>query len=93
MSVAFRKNIPVPREIGILTVLDPVTGIREVTGLGLAPDTDVRILGLDEIHEIVIIVSLVGPHSVLDVPVKDLQIAPRRRESQRRDDNRDDRDK
>lgn len=30
--------------------------------------------GLDEIHEIVIIVSLVGPHSVLDVPVKDLQM-------------------
>ena len=41
----------------------------------LAPDADVGIVPLDEFHECVVVVVLVGPHAVVDVPVQYPQAA------------------
>lgn len=45
-----------------------------VDRLRLAPDADVRIVRPDPLHELVVVVALPGPHSVLNVPVQQAHV-------------------
>ena len=78
MTVTRGQHIPVPRKILVFRHLHLDTGVRFVTGLRLAPDTNVGIQAAYVGYEVVVVVSLVGPHSVLDIPVQHFQFLPRR---------------
>ena len=74
MSVPLGEQVPVPWKILVLRHLHFDSRIGEVAGFRFAPDTDIRVQALDIGDEMVIVVGLVGPHPVLDVPIEHLQL-------------------
>ena len=49
-------------------------GTRFVVRLGLAPDADIGVVFPDPGDEIVVVVTLIGPHAVLDVPIEQTHV-------------------
>jgi len=72
MTVSGSQLAPVLSQIAIVGL----AGLRSavlVNGLGLAPHAHVGIVLFDPLDEVVVVVRLVRPHSVLDIPVKESQ--------------------
>ena len=90
MSVTPRKEIPVPWKIELVVLRHLHIGAGTITRFRLTPYADIRVLRLHILHEIVIIVLLIGPHPVLDVPIENFQVPPRSRKRQHQDEDRKD---
>ena len=76
MAVTRGQFGPVGREVqGVRVVQKRLVLPGAVVGLGFAPDADVGVHVVDILYEIVIIASLIRPHPVLDIPIKDADLS------------------
>lgn len=75
VTVPRGQLLPMRREIERIAHVRESTGLpAAVMGLGFAPDADVR-RGLRNVaHKVVVVVFLVGPHAVLDIPIQNADL-------------------
>ena len=70
MAIAFTKLFPSVRQI---FRRGRGGGLILVDGFGLAPDADIGIPLLDPLDKVVVVVVLICPHSILDIPQEHTQ--------------------
>ena len=76
VTISPRQDVPVVRQVELFSLGHLLVDIRAVAGLRFTPDADIRIHGLDKVHKIDIIIALVRPHTVLDIPIEHAYLLP-----------------
>ena len=69
VSVPGCQLAPIIRQITILRSAGLVRAVL-VYGLSLTPYTHIGIVTLDPLHKVIVVVALIGPHAVLDIPIQ-----------------------